>query len=115
MFPGLGENDPQTEGGQVEQLERWAITQLFHGYDASHVVSPLPSFSSHSLSCHHGDDSGEWGRNGSERCRITITLGKKRLVKVLIKRTPFERYCHHHPALILSIAVEFLFQRINKE
>ncbi|GFS92739.1 uncharacterized protein TNCV_1161571 [Trichonephila clavipes] len=36
------ENDPQSKGGQVEQSERWAIIQLFHGYDASHVVSPFP-------------------------------------------------------------------------
>ncbi|GFT18255.1 putative endonuclease-reverse transcriptase [Trichonephila clavipes] len=27
---------------QVERSEWWAIIQLFHGYDARHVVSPLP-------------------------------------------------------------------------
>ncbi|GFU84848.1 hypothetical protein TNCV_2127891 [Trichonephila clavipes] len=36
MLSGLEKNDAQSE--------RWAIIQLFHGYDASHVVSMLPLF-----------------------------------------------------------------------
>ncbi|GFS77261.1 hypothetical protein TNCV_3758471 [Trichonephila clavipes] len=29
MFPGLREKNPQSEGGQVDQSETWAINQLF--------------------------------------------------------------------------------------
>ncbi|GFX66985.1 hypothetical protein TNCV_4181101 [Trichonephila clavipes] len=36
---GSEEKDPQSEGDQVEQSERWTFIQLFHGYDASHVVN----------------------------------------------------------------------------
>ncbi|GFV32230.1 hypothetical protein TNCV_1675171 [Trichonephila clavipes] len=44
MFLGLREKDPQSESGQVDQSERWAIIHRFHGYDASHMVSLLPPF-----------------------------------------------------------------------
>ncbi|GFT87726.1 hypothetical protein TNCV_4000801 [Trichonephila clavipes] len=44
MFPGMGGKVRQLEGGQFELSERWAIIQLFHGYDASHVMSSLSSF-----------------------------------------------------------------------
>ncbi|GFT00685.1 hypothetical protein TNCV_3113951 [Trichonephila clavipes] len=44
MFPGLLEKDSSSEGGQVEKSERWVVIQLFFGYDASHVVSPLFPF-----------------------------------------------------------------------
>ncbi|GFT83996.1 uncharacterized protein TNCV_680221 [Trichonephila clavipes] len=36
--------DLPESGVKGPSIERWAIIQLFHGYDASHVVSPLPFF-----------------------------------------------------------------------
>ncbi|GFT74199.1 hypothetical protein TNCV_4081211 [Trichonephila clavipes] len=37
--PGSGgEGCPESEGGQVDQSDRWAINQLFHGYDTSYAA-----------------------------------------------------------------------------
>ncbi|GFW13275.1 hypothetical protein TNCV_4121731 [Trichonephila clavipes] len=44
MFPCLGEKNSQSEGGQVDKSGRWAIIQLFQGYETSRVVSPLSRF-----------------------------------------------------------------------
>ncbi|GFT00092.1 putative glutamate receptor [Trichonephila clavipes] len=47
-IPGSGGGkDPQSEGGQVDQSENWAIIQHFHGYGASQlqIISDKANFS----------------------------------------------------------------------
>ncbi|GFW35358.1 transposable element Tcb2 transposase [Trichonephila clavipes] len=63
---------PNPEGGQVDQSETWEIIQLFHRYDASHVVSLCPHLFRASRSPYHGDDLEGWWKIASVRV-FTVT------------------------------------------